>query len=157
MIDAMSVQMLTHIGVCVSDMERSRAFYCDVLGFEEVGDLNVNGEPTDTLLDLKEVELFATYLERDGFRIELLTFASPGHIGSTEARAMNQLGFTHFSLRVADLDAICAAIERAGGRILQHTRRDMGPARVVMAVDPDGIRLELIERPGDPAALPGSA
>ena len=29
---------LAHVGICVSDLEKSRAFYRDVLGFEEAFD-----------------------------------------------------------------------------------------------------------------------
>jgi hypothetical protein len=44
---------------------------------------------------------------------------------------------THLGIRVADLEAICARIEAAGGGVLKETR------------------LELMEAPGDPNAVPG--
>ncbi len=150
----MAVQMLTHIGVCVSDLERSVAFYRDVLGCKEVGRIATGGEPSERLLELPGVQLEAVYLEREGYRIELLYFPSPGAVGPAAPRPMNQLGITHFSLRVDDLDAICAALGRAGGHVLPGTRMDHGNTHVCMAVDPDGTRLELIQAPGDPAALP---
>jgi catechol 2,3-dioxygenase-like lactoylglutathione lyase family enzyme len=108
----MSVQMLTHIGICVSDLRRARSFYTDVLGFEEVGGLRTSGEVLDALLGLPDVDLKAVYLERDGVRLELLHFRSPGHQGDGQPRPMNLLGLTH------------------------------------------GTRLELIEAPGDPKAVP---
>jgi hypothetical protein len=71
---------------------------------------------------------------------------------------MNQLGLTHLSWRVADLDSICAQIESLGGGVLSETQ--VGPpgarTRAVMAHDPDGLRLELVQGPGDPNAVPGS-
>jgi glyoxylase I family protein len=152
----MSVQMLTHIGICVSDLGRARSFYTDVLGFEEVGRLLTSGEEVDALLGLPDADVEAVYLERDGVRLELLHFRSPGHQGDAQPRPMNLLGLTHLSLRVADLDATCAAVEAAGGRILRETRHgypDRG-SRFVMTTDPDGTRLELIEAPGDPKAVP---
>ena len=48
----MSVRMLTHIGICVSDLTRARAFYTDVLGLKEVGGLETAGETVDQLLGL---------------------------------------------------------------------------------------------------------
>ena len=48
----MAIQRLSHIGICVSDLERSRAFYCQGLGFQEAGELEVEGAPVDTLLAL---------------------------------------------------------------------------------------------------------
>ena len=43
-------RQLTHIGICVSDMERSKRFYRDVLGFRYVRELRLEGELSDTLL-----------------------------------------------------------------------------------------------------------
>jgi catechol 2,3-dioxygenase-like lactoylglutathione lyase family enzyme len=152
----MSVQMLTHIGICVSDLDRSRSFYTDVLGFAAVGGLRISGETVDALLGVPRADVDAVYVERDGFRLELLHYRSPGHQGEAQARPMNLLGLTHLSLRVADLDAVSARIEAAGGRILPETRGahpDRG-TRFVMGTDPDGTRLELIQAPGDPSRIP---
>jgi catechol 2,3-dioxygenase-like lactoylglutathione lyase family enzyme len=152
------VQRLTHLGICVSDLQRSLRFYRDVLGCKEVGRLDMEGEPAATLLGLPGLKMRAIYLERDGWRLELLEFPAPGWIGPSAPRPMNQLGLTHLSFRVADLDGICGQIERAGGRLLPETRRDIpgSPSRAMMVVDPDGLRLELIQGPGDPNAVPGS-
>jgi catechol 2,3-dioxygenase-like lactoylglutathione lyase family enzyme len=154
----MGIRRLTHMGICVSDLERSLRFYRDLLGCEVVGHLELAGEPTATLNGMPDVKVRATYLERDGWRLELMEFPVPGWIGPQAPRPMNQLGLTHLSFRVADLDATCAQLELAGGGLLPETRLDLpGPTRVVMAHDPDGVRLELIEAPGDPNAIPGGA
>ena len=154
----MGIQRLTHIGICVSDLERSLRFYRDVLGCKEVGRLALEGEPTATLNGMAETRVRLIFLERDGWRIELFEFSVPDWIGPKEARPMNQLGLTHLAFRVDDLDETCAQIEGAGGRLLSGTRLDLpGPTRVIMALDPDGVRLELLEKPGDPGALPGGA
>ena len=152
----MHVQRLTHLGICVSDLERSLRFYRDVLGCKEVGRLDLEGEPTATLNGLPDVKVRTIYLERDGWRLELFEFSVPGWIGPKAPRPMNQLGLTHLSFRVADLDAVCAQLQAAGGGLLPETRLDLpGPTRVIMALDPDGLRLELIQRPGDLNAVPG--
>jgi glyoxylase I family protein len=154
----MDVQRLTHVGICVSDLERSLRFYRDVLGCKEVGRLEMEGDAVDTLIHLEGVKLRAIYLERDGWRLELIDFPEPGWVGPRAPRPMNQLGLTHLSLRVADLDAVCTQIERAGGGLLAETRFAPPGSRVraIMAYDPDGMRLELIESPGDPNAVPAS-
>src|SRR5439155_860779 len=102
------LQRLTHVGICVSDMDRSLHFYRDCLGFRHEHELRVAGEPSDTLLRLRGVDLHAVYLARDGVRIELLAFASPS-APPPRTRAMNEHGLTHRSFRVADLDATLAA------------------------------------------------
>lgn len=90
-----AVRRVSHVGVCVSDVERSIAFYRDGLGFQPVHELRVEGEPSDTLLALRDVRLHAVYLERDGVRIELLHYQSPKSPLRAPVRAMNDLGFTH--------------------------------------------------------------
>lgn len=152
----MSVQMLTHIGLCVADLGRARTFYRDVLGFAEVGALRVSGETVDALLGLVAADVEAIYLERDGVRLELMYYRTPGHRGEAEPRPMNLLGLTHLSLRVADLDRLCADIERAGGKVLRETAgaHPERRTRFVMATDPDGTRIELIAAPGNPADVP---
>jgi len=150
---------MSHIGICVSDLGRARSFYSAVLGFAEVGGLLVSGDTVDALLGLANVDVEAVYLERDGFRLELLYYRSPGHQGEARPRPMNLRGLTHLSLRVTDLDAMCASIEAAGGKVLRETLQSNPDhhSRFVMATEPDGTRLELIEAPGNPATIPQAA
>ncbi len=147
----MSHLRMSHIGICVSDWERSLRFYRDVLGFQYAFELAVEGEPSNTLLALKDVDLRAIYLERDGVRIELLHYASPGHTGDGNPRAMNALGLTHLSLRVDDLDAFVREIETAGVDILAESRIEIPEAktRAIFITDPDGMWIELVQQPGD--------
>lgn len=143
----MTIGRFSHVGICVADLERSLAFYRDALGFRERKRLEISGEVTETLLGLREVDLQAVFLERDGVRLELLHYASPGHRGAGEPRPMNALGLTHLSLAVADLDAAIGALERAGARVLRATRvrnRELG-ASAIFVTDPDGTRIELVE------------
>jgi catechol 2,3-dioxygenase-like lactoylglutathione lyase family enzyme len=142
----MAITRFSHVGICVSDLERSVAFYRDGLGFSEVHRLDVTGEAPETLLGLQDVDLDAVFLERDGVRIELLHFRWPAHRGSGEPRPMNALGLTHLSLRVDDLAAAIAAVEGVGARVLHATRTWNAElaSGAVFAVDPDGTRIELI-------------
>jgi catechol 2,3-dioxygenase-like lactoylglutathione lyase family enzyme len=146
---------LTHIGIGVSDLARSRRFYCEGLGFTFEHALHVVGEPTDTLLRLRGTDLQAVYLTRDGVRIELLQFVSPPAPARYQ-RVMNEPGLTHLSLRVADMDAALAAVRTAGGRVLDDTvvRFPQFHSAAGMVVDPDGQLIELVQAPGDPAAPP---
>ena len=153
----MTVQRWSHIGLCVADLARSRRFYCEGLGFREAGLLAVEGPPVDTLLELEGVKLRAVYLERDGTRLELLNFDSPGFEGEASARPMNQRGLTHLSFRVEDADAVASRLQELGGRCLEATRTGNPEfhAIALFVLDPDGTRLELIQQPGDPEGLPG--
>jgi catechol 2,3-dioxygenase-like lactoylglutathione lyase family enzyme len=156
--DAPMILRLSHVGLCVADLERSLRFYVEGLGFRERSGLDLEGEPSATLLELPGVALRARWLERDGTRLELLHFPRPGSVGDARPRPMNALGLTHLSFRVADLSAALARLEALGGRALTHTRVEnhrLG-MRAIFLADPDGTRIELIEGPGDPEALPGA-
>lgn len=137
---------LTHIGLCVADLSRARRFYCDGLGFSEVSKIEVAGEPAATLLELAEVDLEAVYLERDGFRLELLHYRNPGVAATAVPRPMNVPGLTHLSFRVDDVDATAERLCLLGGTLLPGTRIELPGLGAVAAfvVDPDGTRIELV-------------
>jgi lactoylglutathione lyase len=84
--------------------------------------------------------------------VELLGFTEPGTTGEGGRRPMNQLGLTHFSLRVDDVEAVAAAIVALGGSVVDGTRTtfDLGGATLdfVYCTDPDGVRIELMHLPG---------
>jgi len=153
----MPIERFSHLGLCVADLDASLRFYRDALGFRERTRLEVSGALAERLLQLQSLQLEAVYLERDGLRLELLHFASPGHTGEPNARPMNGLGLTHLSLRISDVDAVLGRVLDAGGRVLEETRMD-APGGAVVAVfilDPDGTRIELVQSPGDVSKLPG--
>ncbi len=144
----MNVRKASHFGLCVSNLERSLAFYRDALEFKEVSRLTFDDETTRQLLGLPDGVLEAAYLERDGWLLELLSFPRPGTIPGDAPRPMNRTGLTHLSFVVDSLDEVTAAVERHGGRVLEETRFDA----VVFVLDPDGTRLELMTNEFDPAA-----
>jgi len=139
---------VSHLGICVSDLDASLRFWCDGLGFSEVASHEV-GPEFGALMELDDVGLVSRMINRDGLTIELLAFASPPVIGSRQRRPMNQLGFTHLSLRVSDLEAMADAIEAAGGQVVRTTRTslDVGGMDLdfVFCTDPDGVRIELMD------------
>jgi catechol 2,3-dioxygenase-like lactoylglutathione lyase family enzyme len=92
------------------------------------------------------VTLRSQMITLDAMKIELLHYTSPGVDGVPSARR-NQLGLTHLSFWVADVDKAAAALVACGGTILPDTRQAPGIELVFLA-DPDGVRVELM---GDPA------
>lgn len=129
-----------HVGVCVTDLERSRRFYEEVLGFRFWYELDAGDEGTGKLLRIPPpVGLKAAYLVHGQLVLELLLFAEAGtHPG--EERVMNEPGLTHLSLAAADIPGVLAEVESHGGEILADT--DIG-GLAVMIRDPDGQLIEL--------------
>ena len=151
------VQVFSHIGICVSDLDRSVRFYRDLLGFVFESELVVEGEPTDSLLRLKGTDLHAVYLKRDGVRIELLHFRQPA-APVKPTRVMHEVGLTHLSFRVHGVEECLTALRAAGERVLEDTvLRFEGIGTVAgFVVDPDGQLIELVRAADDPSAPPSA-
>jgi catechol 2,3-dioxygenase-like lactoylglutathione lyase family enzyme len=131
-----------HLGQCVTDLERSRRFYVDVLGFEVEREIEPPDAPSDRLLRLPApIGMTACYLRLDGLVLELLHFAGEGAAPSPyRERSMNDPGLTHISVSVDDIPATCARITEYGGEVLADT--DIGAA--IFVRDPDGQLIELL-------------
>jgi glyoxylase I family protein len=147
------------VGLCVRDLARAREFYVDGLGFRELSRLTTRGADTSRLLGLPLVDLEVVYLERDGLRLELLHYRSPGSEAQTGVGPMNLAGLTHLCLIVRDLEPTLAALVRLGARALPESQIESRQfaARTLFVLDPDGTRIELVEGEFDVAQLGGSA
>jgi lactoylglutathione lyase len=138
---------VSHVGICVSDLDRSLAFYRDGLGFSPTMAHTVGAEFAK-LMEVDGVALRSQFVARDGLTIELLAYDSPGVTGDGSRRPMNQLGLTHINLRVDDIETVAAAIAAHGGTVLSDTRTTFGDVMdFVYCTDPDGVRIELMKLP----------
>ena len=154
------IKLMSHVGVCVADIDASTRFYCDVLGFTERsrGDLAPDVAP---IMEFDEVKGKNCFLERDGVTIELLQFMTPTVTGALDRRPMNRYGFTHMACHVERIDDLLKPIQEAGGTILAATRRQIvrdgfdRAIEIMYATDPNGVRIELIQFP-QPAPAPPS-
>jgi catechol 2,3-dioxygenase-like lactoylglutathione lyase family enzyme len=137
---AMSV---SHMGLCVSDLDRSLRFYCDGLGFEPLIKYDIGNEFAHTLEVEGDVQLISQMISRDGLMVELLHYASPGVTGAPSG-SRNILGFTHLSFNVDDVDATIARLVEHGGTLVESTRTKNEYGDLVFVADPDGTRIELM-------------
>ncbi|MEQ1786870.1 MAG: VOC family protein [Acidimicrobiales bacterium] len=135
------MSVVNHVGLCVTDLGRSRRFYEQLLGFTHQRDLPVPDGPAAKLLRVAApVGMTAVYLEREGFVLELLHFDRDGNAPQRE-RSFTEPGLTHLSFSVDDIPATCARVAELGGQVLADT--DMG-GHAIMVTDPDGQLLELL-------------
>jgi catechol 2,3-dioxygenase-like lactoylglutathione lyase family enzyme len=141
----------SHLGICVADLDRSLRFYCEGLGFEEVAAHEV-GPEFGGLMELDDLRLSSRMIHSNGVTVELLGYGSPAVQGEPVRRPMNQLGLTHLSFRVDDLEAVAARIGELGGQVVTSTRTtlDLGGTALdfVYCTDPDGVRIELMDLGG---------
>lgn len=139
---------LSHVGICVSDLDRSIRFYCEGLGFEQAESFTV-GDEFAALMEMDSVKLTSQFLRRDGHAIELLSFATPEPGGDRHRRPVNTFGLTHLSFRVDDVAEIAEKVVALGGTVHTETRTTMadGAMDFVYCSDPDGTRVELMRIP----------
>ena len=139
----------SHAGLCVSDLERAVRFYCEGLGFERAERFDMDSTALPGLDRSLEVHGPATitsqFIQNDTMRIELLHFTAPAAGGAPSARR-NELGLTHLSFYVDDIDRALPRLLELGGTLLPDTRQHPGIDLVFLA-DPDGTRVELMAAP----------
>ncbi len=137
------MSVINHVGLCVTDLERSRRFYEEGFGFTHRDDIRVPDGAASRLLRIPApVQLTAVYLERDGFVLELLHFGREGN-DPRRNRSFTEPGLTHLSFTVDEVASTCATLTGLGGEVLADT--DVG-GRAIMVRDPDGQLLELLPR-----------
>jgi len=120
---------LIHTCYRIGDIDRSVRFY-QALGFEEVGRLPIRDEAVNVFMGLPG----------DGPRLEL----TYNHGVDTYELGT---GYNHIAVTVEDLDGTLATLADAGIEPQKppYSVTDNGP-RICFVVDPDGYRVELIER-----------
>lgn len=129
------------IGLTVSDVEKSRAFYGQILGLAE-------DKPQAQALLNGSLEYFFTAGKT---QIKFWTGEGkdlPRHTGNiTDA-----IGFRYFTFLVKDVDATCALLKSRGATVVREPV-DFGTiARIMMISDPDGNWVEFAAPKTAPAA-----
>jgi catechol 2,3-dioxygenase-like lactoylglutathione lyase family enzyme len=150
-----------NIGVNVSDLERSRRFYIEALGFEDVGPMNSYPPHAGTVffgrlgkafLDARGGEATVRgHNIRLGTTLLLRQFVDPPAVGEPGPAPVHQLAACSLSVRVDSIEKAIALVRRYGGQVFEETwiragdRRGNHGAGMIWAADPDGVQIELIE------------
>jgi catechol 2,3-dioxygenase-like lactoylglutathione lyase family enzyme len=122
------IHELNHFGIVVSDLDASLAFYRDLLGARVVFKGLIPDSQTDVV-----------YLQIHGGLVELLYTAEPA---TPEVH-----GITHIAFMTDSLDADFAALVAAGAEpLVQPKVAGTGVGRLAFLNDPNGARVELLER-----------
>jgi catechol 2,3-dioxygenase-like lactoylglutathione lyase family enzyme len=108
---------INHVVLHVSDVERSKRFYMDVLGFEQ---RNIN--PNGTMVFLRCGQQGLDLFERSG-----------------DVHGGEEMNHMALNIDGGDLDEIIDAMTRLGVTISERTRRN-----TVMILDPDGHQIEML-------------
>ncbi|MGH2397890.1 MAG: VOC family protein [bacterium] len=159
--EGIAIKSVAAIGMTVSDMDRSIAFYADALSFKKVSDVEVDGAEYERLWGVFGLRARVVRMQLGEQVLELIQFLAPPDVRSIPVPSYsNDLWFQHFAVVVRDMDA-------AWDHLRKHRVRQISPrpqtipksnaaAAGIKAVkfrDPDGHNLELLwfpEGKGDP-------
>jgi catechol 2,3-dioxygenase-like lactoylglutathione lyase family enzyme len=146
------VTAVSAVGFTVSDMDRSIAFYRDVLTFKPISDVEVDGPEYDQLWSIFGVRARVVRMQLGEQQLELIEFLSPPDVRPIPVPSYsNDLWFQHVAIVVRDMD-------RAWAQLRKHHVRQISPRPQTIPVsntaaagikaikfrDPDGHNLELL-------------
>ncbi len=144
---------VAHVGLTVSNMDRSIAFYKDVLGLAFQGEILMNGPETAALFHRDVCSARVAYLKGttavQSPPIELIQFLDQP-IQSQKADLF-KTSISEVCFSTNDIDGDYKRLKKAGVQFLSEpqtfdsTQYGFGKSRAVYFRDPDGIILELIQ------------
>jgi glyoxylase I family protein len=138
-----------HTGITVSNLERSLAFWRDVLGFELSHTAHQKGELAKEITGIESADIKLAVLKMPGgHKVELLEYLAPADRKRAILRPCDG-GFVHVALLVDDLEAVLERIAASGwnaaGKPQTLTKGPNAGKRVVYVRDPDGTTIEFMQ------------
>jgi catechol 2,3-dioxygenase-like lactoylglutathione lyase family enzyme len=138
-----------HTGITVSNLERSLAFWRDVIGFEFSHTAHQKGELAEEITGVKGAEIKLAVLKTPcGHKIELLEYLAPADRKCANLRSCD-VGSVHVALLVEDLNAALDRIAASGWKTAGQpqilTKGPNAGRRVVYVRDPDGTTIEFMQ------------
>jgi catechol 2,3-dioxygenase-like lactoylglutathione lyase family enzyme len=135
---------VNHLGLTVTDLDASLAFYCDVVGFTVGFRTRTTGEWFDTLTRNTGADIEIAMLELSGFTLQLVQYHAAG--GDTLPLAHHNVGNPHLCIEVDDVDARHRTISASGHHDPTPIVDIMGSGiRSFYVHDPDGVAVELLQ------------
>jgi catechol 2,3-dioxygenase-like lactoylglutathione lyase family enzyme len=147
----MGIVRQNHFSITTSDIERSLAFWRGLLELDLIGRGEIAAPHLDAVIGLGPTRLlWAELAVPDGGMLEIFQYLAP--LG-TEIRARTcDPGSVHVCFEVTDLDALVDKLRAAGvpmrsSEPVTIPTGDWRGWRDIYVEDPDGVTIELSERP----------
>jgi catechol 2,3-dioxygenase-like lactoylglutathione lyase family enzyme len=136
-----------HVGISVSDLDRSIEFYCEILGMEMLGQASFGGEIMDHITGLTGTRGHSAMLRAGAQHLELFEFAAPAAKPNDHLRPVCDHGISHFCMEVRNIQVEYERLKVRGVEF-HCPPQPFGNMRATYARDPDGNVFELLEAPG---------
>lgn len=147
------VGRIYHVGLTVSDLDRSVIFYRDILGLEFQGEILMVGEETDQMFHKKNCKARVAYLNgsknMEAPPVELIQFVD---------NAVNNVQSDLFTTSISELCFYTDDIDSVYKNLIENnieclsepqyfdfTAQGFGKSKAFYFKDPDGIILEMMQ------------
>ena len=130
----------------VNDLEKTRDFWINTLGFKLHIEAKEESPYIDELLAIKDPMLTTVKLiDSKGFIIELLKFENY-QVGNSWSGDLKTSGLTHIALTVDNLDELVEILRKLDYQTLSEIKTSPNKkVKVVFVKGPEGIMLELVQ------------
>lgn len=139
-----------HFGLTVSDVERTRDFFIEVLGFEAGAEVSLDAEFSSAVTGVAGAQIDACFVQGHGIAVELLSYRAPDDRGRLGGRSCD-VGSAHLAFYVVSIEDVLDRARpygwSAGGVPTEITVGPRAGGRACYAVNHDGITLEFVELP----------
>ena len=144
----MKASGISHIAVCVRDLDKSPAFYRDILGMTVTLDAiqdTRGGSRAHTYKHRRDTRRVVHLGWGEGEEPYLVMTCHPGGRSDGEPIKLDQIGVSHFSFTVDDLpgladELVAKGVEIPGG--IAAFKNAQGDLSSFYALDPDGILVQ---------------
>ena len=130
----------------VNDIEKTRDFWINLLGFNLQIEAKEESPYIDELLAIKDPSLTTVKLiDSKGFIIELLKFENY-QVENSWSGDLKTIGLTHIALTVDNLDELVEILRKLDYQTLSEIKASPSKkVKVVFVRGPEGIMLELVQ------------
>lgn len=140
---------ISHIAVCVRDLDKSLAFYRDILGmevvFDQVQDTTTGGLPHVYKQARQTRRTVHLKFGQDNTNPRLVVTSHPSEDPDGNPIKLDQVGLSHYSFSVPDTKALMAELTAKGVQLAAPPEvwtDDQGNVSNFYVYDPDGILVQ---------------
>ena len=145
----MDATLVSHIAICVRDLEKSLGFYRDILGmrvtFDEVQDTSKGGLPSIYKHSRKTRRTVHVRYGEGHTSPSLVLTTHPGEQADGEPIKLDQIGISHLSFTVSDVRSLGEELVAKGVELAAPMEAFTSPEGRVSSIfvyDPDGILIQ---------------